>query len=345
MDYTTETVLFEKNSHVPVPPASLSKLMTAYMTFDALKDGILAFDDKLIVSEKAWRMGGSKMFVEVDKQVSVEDLLRGVIVQSGNDACIVLAEGIAGSEDNFADLMNEKAIELGLLDSVFQNSTGWPHPEHQMSAFDIAILTHRIVRDFPDFFPLFAEKEFTYNEIRQANRNPLLYKDTGVDGMKTGHTREAGYGLAATALRKDRRLIAVVTGFDSASQRASEVERLLNFGFRQFSNYELFLEGEVVVNGDVWLGKTAKIGFVLENDLTIALARKTRDKLKVSVIYDSPVPAPIAAGMEIAKLVVEAPGFETMELPLKAQKSVELAGPLRRLSGALSYMIFGAQDD
>ena len=345
MDYATGTVLFEKNSHVPAPPASLSKLMTAYMTFDALKDGILAFDDKLIVSEKAWRMGGSKMFVEVDKQVSVEDLLRGVIVQSGNDACIVLAEGIAGSEDNFADLMNEKAMELGLLDSIFQNSTGWPHPEHQMSAFDIAILTDRIVRDFPDFFPLFAEKEFTYNEIRQANRNPLLYKDTGVDGMKTGHTREAGYGLATTALRNDRRLIAVVTGFDSASQRASEAERLLNYGFRQFSNYELFLEGEVVINGDVWLGKTSKIGFVLENDLTIVLARSTRDKLKVSVIYDSPIPAPISAGMQVAKLVVEAPGFETMEIPLKAQNSVELAGPIRRLSGALSYMIFGAADD
>ena len=345
MDYTTGTVLFEKNSHVPAPPASLSKLMTAYMAFDALKDGILAFDDKLIVSEKAWRMGGSKMFVEVDKQVSVEDLLRGVIVQSGNDACIVLAEGIAGSEDNFADLMNEKAIELGLLDSVFQNSTGWPHPQHQMSAYDIAILTHRIVRDFPKFFPLFAEKEFTYNEIRQANRNPLLYKDTGVDGMKTGHTREAGYGLAATALRNDRRLIAVVTGFDSASQRASEVERLLNFGFRQFSNYELFLEGEVVLNGDVWLGETSKIGLVLESDLTITLARNTRDKLKVSVIYDSPIPAPISAGMQVAKLVVEAPGFETMEMPLKAQKSVERAGLIRRFKGALSYMIFGAADD
>ena len=232
MDYTTGTELFEKNSRVPVPPASLSKLMTSYMVFDALRIGILTLDDLLTVSEKAWRMGGSKMFVEVDKQVSVEDLLRGVIVQSGNDACIVLAEAIGGDEATFSDLMNENASELGLLDSVFQNSTGWPHPEHKMSAADIAMITQKIVKDFPDYFPLFAEKEFTYNEIRQANRNPLLYKDIGVDGMKTGHTREAGYGLAATALRNDRRLIAVVTGLESPSQRASEVERLLNFGFR-----------------------------------------------------------------------------------------------------------------
>ena len=345
MDYTTGTVLFEKNSRVPVPPASLSKLMTSYMVFDALKIGILTLDDLLTVSEKAWRMGGSKMFVEVDKEVSVEDLLRGVIVQSGNDACIVLAEAIGGDEATFSDLMNEKASELGLLDSVFQNSTGWPHPEHKMSAADIAMITQNIVRDFPDYFPLFAEKEFTYNEIRQANRNPLLYKDIGVDGMKTGHTREAGYGLAATARRNDRRLIAVVTGLESPSQRASEVERLLNFGFRQFANYNLFSAGEVVINGDVWLGKMPKIGLVIEDDLTVSLHRNSRDKLRVTVKYDSPIPAPIAAGMELGSVFVEAPGFKTIELPLVAQEEVTLAGPIGRLKGAVSYMVFGAPNE
>ena len=227
IDYTTGAVLFEKNSHIPVPPASLSKLMTSYMAFDAIKNEILMIDDLLTVSEKAWRMGGSKMFVEVGKQVSVEDLLRGVIIQSGNDACIVLAEAIGGDESTFSDLMNEKSIELGLTDSIFRNSTGWPHPEHKMSAADIAIITHSIIKDFPAFFPLFAEKDLTYNDIRQGNRNPLLYRDLGVDGMKTGHTREAGYGLAVTAIRNERRLIAVVTGLESASQRASEMERLL----------------------------------------------------------------------------------------------------------------------
>jgi len=345
MDYTTGTVLFEKNSRVPVPPASLSKLMTSYMVFDALRIGIIALDDLLTVSEKAWRMGGSKMFVEVDKQVSVEDLLRGVIVQSGNDACIVLAEAIGGDEATFADLMNEKAFEVGLLDSVFQNSTGWPHSDHKMSAADIGIITQKIVRDFPDYFPFFAEKEFTYNEIRQANRNPLLYKDIGVDGMKTGHTREAGYGLAATALRNDRRLIAVVTGLESPAQRASEVERLLNFGFRQFANYHLFSAGEVVTNGDVWLGKVPKIGLVIEDDLTISLYRNSRDKLRVTVKYDSPIPAPIARGAELGSLFVEAPGFEPIELPLVAQEAVIRSGPIGRLTGAVSYMVFGAPNE
>tara|TARA_Y100000588_G_C14212790_1_gene907420 strand:+ start:280 stop:1317 length:1038 start_codon:yes stop_codon:yes gene_type:complete len=345
MDYTTGAVLFEKNSRVPVPPASLSKLMTSYMVFDALRLGIITLDDLLTVSEKAWRMGGSKMFVEVDKQVSVHDLLRGVIVQSGNDACIVLAEAIGGDEASFADLMNEKASDIGMLDSLFQNSTGWPHPEHKMSAADIALITQKIVEDFPDYFPLFAEKEFTYNEIRQANRNPLLYKDIGVDGMKTGHTREAGYGLAATALRNDRRLIAVVTGLDSPSQRASEVERLLNYGFRQFENYNLFSAGEVVLNGDVWLGKLPKVSLVIENELIISLQRNLRDKLRVTVQYDSPIPAPVSAGMELGKLFVEAPDFKTIEIPLVAQESVMLAGPIGRLKGAINYMVFGAPND
>ena len=332
IDYTTGAVLFEKNSHIPVPPASLSKLMTSYMAFDAIKNEILMIDDLLTVSEKAWRMGGSKMFVEVGKQVSVEDLLRGVIIQSGNDACIVLAEAIGGDESTFSDLMNEKSIELGLTDSIFRNSTGWPHPEHKMSAADIAIITHSIIKDFPAFFPLFAEKDFTYNDIRQGNRNPLLYRDLGVDGMKTGHTREAGYGLAVTAIRNERRLIAVVTGF-------------LNYGFRQFNNYELFKAGEVIMNGDVWLGRSPKVGLSIKNNLIISLARNTRDKLKVSVVYDSPIAAPIRSGMDIAKLLVEAPGFETMEIPLVANESIALSGPFSRLSGALKYMIFGASSD
>ena len=269
MDYTTGTILFEKESNVPVPPASLSKLMTSYMVFDALRSGVLTLEDTLTVSEEAWLMGGSKMFVEVDKQVSVPDLLRGIIVQSGNDACIVLAEGIASSEEGFSQAMNEKALEIGLLNSTFRNSTGWPHVEHKMSAADIALLTRRIIMDFPEYFPMFAEKEFTYNEIRQGNRNPLLYKDIGVDGMKTGHTREAGYGLAATALRNERRLITVVTGLDTASKRASETERLLNYGFRQFNNYELFAPGETVVKGDVWLGRKPKIELIIEEGLTV----------------------------------------------------------------------------
>ncbi|HIA22397.1 MAG: D-alanyl-D-alanine carboxypeptidase DacC [Alphaproteobacteria bacterium MarineAlpha9_Bin5] len=341
IDSATGTVLLEKDSDVPAPPASLSKLMTSYMVFEEIKMGGLALDDMLLVSEKAWRMGGSKMFVEVGDKVSVEDLLRGVVVQSGNDACIVLAETIAGSEAAFSDLMTDRAHEMGMSNSTFTNSTGWPDPEHRMSPRDIAFLTQRIVIDFPEFFPYFAEKEFTYNGIRQGNRNPLLYKNIGADGMKTGYTKESGYSLAATALRNDRRLILVLTGLDSARQRAIEGERLLDYGFRKFNNYELFTSGETVESADVWLGDFSQVPLVIEDTLTVTLPRDSRDKLQVSVVFESPIPAPVKAGEIIATLLVETPDTKSIELPLIAGKAVPRAGPFRRISGALSYMLFG----
>ena len=341
IDSGTGTVLLEKDSDVPVPPASLSKLMTSYMVFEEIKRGSLALDDMLPVSEKAWRMGGSKMFVEVGDKVSVEDLLRGVVVQSGNDACIVLAETIAGSEAAFSDLMTDRAHEMGMSNSTFRNSTGWPDPEHRMSPRDIAFLAQRIIIDFPEFFPFFAEKEFTYNGIRQGNRNPLLYKNIGADGMKTGHTKDSGYSLAATALRNDRRLILVLTGLDSAQQRATEGERLFDYGFRKFNNYELFTNGETVESADVWLGDFPQVPLVIEDTLTVTLPRDTRDKLQVSVLFESPIPAPIRAGERIATLLVETPNTKSIKLPLIAGKTIPRVGPFRRISGALSYMLFG----
>ena len=345
IDHQTGTILLEKDSDIPVPPASLSKLMTSYMVFQEIKNGGLALEDLVPVSEKAWRMGGSKMFVEVGDQVSVEDLLRGVIVQSGNDACIVLAETISGSEAAFSELMTDKASRLGLSNSTFKNATGWPDPEHKMSVRDVALLTQSIVTSFPEFLPLFAEKEFTYNGIRQGNRNPLLYKNIGVDGMKTGHTKEAGYSLAATATRNGRRLILALTGLDTAQQRAVEGERLFDYGFRKFSNYTLFKDGETVDTADLWLGDLPRVPLIIENALEVTLPRDSRAKLEVSVVFESPIPAPVKIGDVIATLRVEAPETELIELPLLAGKSISRAGPFRRIRGALSYMLFGPPEE
>lgn len=345
MDHQTGTILLEKDSDIPVPPASLSKLMTSYMVFQEIKNGGLALEDLVPVSEKAWRMGGSKMFVEVGDQVSVEDLLRGVIVQSGNDACIVLAETISGSEAAFSDLMTDKAGKLGLSNSTFRNATGWPDPEHKMSVRDVALLTQSIVTSFPEFLPLFSEKEFTYNGIRQGNRNPLLYKNIGVDGMKTGHTKEAGYSLAATATRNGRRLILVLTGLDTAQQRAVEGERLFDYGFRKFNNYTLFKDGETVDTADLWLGDLPRVPLIIEDALTVTLPRDRRDELEVSVVFESPIPAPVKIGDLVAKIRVEIPGTEPIELPLLAGKSISRAGPFRRISGALSYLLFGPPEE
>ena len=345
MDHQTGTILLEKDSDIPVPPASLSKLMTSYMVFQEIKNGGLALEDLVPVSEKAWRMGGSKMFVEVGDQVSVEDLLRGVIVQSGNDACIVLAETISGSEAAFSDLMTDKAGKLGLSNSTFRNATGWPDPEHKMSVRDVALLTQSIVTSSPEFLPLFSEKEFTYNGIRQGNRNPLLYKNIGVDGMKTGHTKEAGYSLAATATRNGRRLILVLTGLDTAQQRAVEGERLFDYGFRKFNNYTLFKDGETVDTADLWLGDLPRVPLIIEDALTVTLPRDRRDELEVSVVFESPIPAPVKIGDLVSKIRVEIPGTEPIELPLLAGKSISRAGPFRRISGALSYLLFGPPEE
>jgi D-alanyl-D-alanine carboxypeptidase (penicillin-binding protein 5/6) len=342
IDVTTDTVLFEKRAREPMPPASMLKLMTAYITFSRLKDGTLSLDDTLPVSEKAWRMGGSKMFVKVNTRVSIGNLLRGIIVQSGNDACIVIAEGLAGSESAFAEEMTERGRELGLEDSVFMNATGWPDPDQRMTARDVATLSKRLILDFPDYYQIFKEKNFTYNNIRQGNRNPLLYKNVGADGLKTGHTRESGFGLAASTVRNGRRLILVVNGLTSVNKRAREAERLLDWGYRNFNNYPLFAAGDTVEEIDVWLGETPKVPLVVERDLTVTLARKSRREMTVKVVYDGPPPAPIAAGTEVAKLVISAPDSETVEVPLLAGRDVKRLGVVGRLGAALSHLLWGA---
>ncbi len=342
VDDTTGAVLFEKNAYEPMPPASMSKLMTVYLLFERLALGSIKLDDTFPVSEKAWRMGGSKMFVRVGTNVTVEDLLRGIIVQSGNDACIVVAEGLAGTEEAFAVEMNKKARELGLTGSNFVNSTGWPDPEQVMTAADLALLARRIIRDFPQYYGYFKEKNFTYNKIRQGNRNPLLYRNIGADGLKTGHTEASGYGLTASAKRGDRRLVLVVNGLESVNQRAREAERLLAWGFREFDNYALFKAGDRVDEAEVWLGDAPTVPLVASRDIVVTLARKARRAMTVKVVYDGPIAAPIAKGAEIAKLIVTAPDVEPVEVPLLAGAQIGQLGLFGRLMAALGHLVWGA---
>ena len=347
LDMATEAVLFEKDSESLMPPASMSKMMTAHMVFERLRDGRLSLDDTFPVSRNAWRKGGAKsgsstMFLEPGKRVKVEDLLRGIIVQSGGDACIVVAEGLSSSEEAFAAEMTLRGRELGLLDTTFTNATGWPDPDHLTTARDLARLAKLTIQEFPEFYRLYSEKSFTYNGIRQGNRNPLLYKNMGADGLKTGHTKAAGYGLTATAVRGDRRLILVVNGLPSVKARSREAERLMEWGFREFNNYALFQGGEVVAEAEVWLGQEAMVPLVVDKALLITLPRKARRQMKVAVTYDGPIPAPIAKGDKMAKLVVTAPNIDPIEIPLHAGADVLRLGFLGRFAAALKYIILGA---
>ncbi|WP_430398418.1 D-alanyl-D-alanine carboxypeptidase family protein [Ferrovibrio sp.] len=349
IDAESGAVIFEKGSEERMPPSSMSKLMTAYMVFEQLANGKLRMDDVFPVSEKAWRMQGSKMFVHVGDRVRVEDLLRGVIIQSGNDACIVLAEGIAGSEERFAEMMNEKAKQIGLHNSVFRNASGWPDPEHVMTARDLATLAQQIINRFPQYYHFYSEKDFTYGidpiskrPIKQGNRNPLLYKEIGADGLKTGHTEAAGYGLTASAKRGDRRLILVVNGLKSMNERSREAERLLEIGFREYDTYKLFTAGSTVEEADVWLGEQAKVPLVIKDSLAVTMARRSRTGMKVVVRYENPIAAPIVQGAPLGTLLITAPEMQPIEVPLLAGASVPQLGLGGRISAALSHLLWGA---
>ena len=342
LDNRTGAVLFEKNADERVPPASMSKLMTAYLVFDQLKSGRLKLDEQILVSERAWKMGGSQMFVEVGERVKVEDLIRGVIIQSGNDACVTLAEAIAGSEEAFAQMMTEKAVELGLTGSTFANATGLDAPNHLMTVRDLAILARRIIQDFPEYFKYYGETEFEYAGIKQPNRNPLLQAGVpGVDGMKTGFTNDSGYGLVATAQRDDRRIIAVLSGLESAAQRRTEGAKLIEYGFREFQEYRLFEPGVPVIDTGVWQGVAPTVAVVVPELVAVTLSREARKDLVVKLSYLSPVPAPIVAGERIGQAEVSAPGLAPITAPLLAAGDVPRAGPLARITSNLGYLIWG----
>jgi D-alanyl-D-alanine carboxypeptidase (penicillin-binding protein 5/6) len=339
VDVATGTILLDKDADSRMPPSSMSKLMTAYVVFDQMKQGKLSLTDELPVSEGAWRKGGSKMFVQIGSRVKVEDLIRGMIIQSGNDACIVLAEGIAGSEDAFATLMNKTGQEFGLTGTHFSNSTGWPDANHYMTARDIVTVARRLIRDFPEHMHFYSELEFVYNGIKQGNRNPLLYKNIGADGMKTGHTEEAGYGLAASVRRDGRHILMVINGLKTMKSRAQESERLIEWSFREFANYALVKAGDKVEDADVWLGAQAKVPLVTARDAFATLPRRSRKDMKVTVIYDGPLKAPVTQGQEVGKLVITAPEVATQEIPLLAGASVERLGVFGRMASAMGYLV------
>ena len=341
LDMETGSVLLAKEADSPMPTSSMSKIMTIYMLFEALEDGRLSLDQMLPVSEYAWRKGGSKMFVEVGTEVMVEDLIRGIVVQSGNDASIVVAEALGGSEEGFAQAMTERARRLGMENTNFTNATGWPDPNHFSTARDLAILSQHLITDFPQYYHYFSETEFTFSEIRQGNRNPLLYRNMGADGLKTGHTEDAGYGLAASAVQNDRRLVLVVNGLGSVNARADESARLLSWGFREFDNVALFDSGETVETAEVWLGQAETVPLVLGDDLTITLRRSLRSDLSVVAQIEEPVRAPIATGDRLGKLIVTAPGSPAMELPLLAGADVAEKGFFARAAANAGQLLFG----
>ena len=348
-DFTTGMVLFEKNADERMPPSSMSKIMTAYVVFQALKKGDLKLDDQLVVSERAWRIQGSKMFVPLGERVKVEDLLRGMIIQSGNDACIVLAEGLAGSEEAFAERMNVVARDIGLTASNFRNASGWPDPQHYTTARDLMILARRLIMDFPELYKFYAEKDFTYGKdekgvpIKQGNRNPLLYKNTGADGIKTGHTEEAGYGLTASAVREGRRVITVMNGWASMKIRAEESERLMDWAFREFGTYTVFKAGQPVDKADVWLGEQQQVALVVGEDAAITMPRRLRPQLEAKVVFDAPLPAPVTKGQRVGSVVISAPERTPVEVPLLADADVPRLGFTGRIAATLSHYVFGAK--
>lgn len=339
LDYDTGTVLFEKNADTRTPTASMSKVMTVYAVFDAIKKGKLSMDQALPVSERAWRMQGSKMFIDVGKTVKVSDLLNGVIVQSGNDASVALAEGVAGSEEAFADLLNIKAKELGMTNSNFANSSGWPDPNHYSTARDLAILGRALIRDFPEYYQLYSQIDYTYNNIKQGNRNPLLYKNIGADGIKTGHTEEAGYGLIGSGVYQGRRVVMVVTGLKDMNERADESTRLLEWGMKNFVNKTYFKAGQTLETVPVVMGEKPQVAMVIQDDITFTMPRALADNVKANIRYMEPLEAPVKKGDKIGTLELTIEGREPLTAPLYAAEDVNRLGLLAGTLTKFGFML------
>lgn len=316
-------VLLEKNADMQVEPASLAKMMTLYLLFERLKSGEISLEQEMSISERAWRKGGSKMFLEVGKTAAVKDLILGITVASGNDACIVVAENVAGSEEGFVDMMNDKAKKLGMTGTKFTNASGWPDPDQRTTARDMYTLSSRLMADFPEYYSNFSQTSFTYNGIRQFNRNRLLERNLGVDGMKTGHVESAGFHLAAAALRKDIRLISVVIGANSMSAREEETLKGLSWVYSQYNIRTVLRQGEEVASGKVFLGQQATVPLVAGENLELLLGNSERQQVKAEAVFSEPLEAPIAKGQEIGKIVVTAPGYENeITVPLLAGADV-----------------------
>lgn len=336
-DVTTDTVLLEKNADIPLPPASMSKLMTLNMLFEALRDGRVTLDTRFSVSSRAKAMGGSTMFLNETDRPSVEELIKGIIVQSGNDACVVVAEALAGSEEAFANLMTERARALGMTQSTFANASGWPDPRHRMSMHDLGLLAVRLLTEFPEYYHYFALETFEFDGRAPANvnnRNPLLGLGLGVDGLKTGHTSEAGYGLAGAALQGDRRIAFVYSGLDSEAARRQEGESIVNWAFRQFLKKTVARAGDPIVEAPVFLGAQETVPLTIDQDISLLVPAVVREGLTAEAVFDGPLEAPVAAGQTVGELIVDVPELGEHRVPLVAAADVAKGGFRVRLEAA-----------
>lgn len=340
-DMTTDTVLLEKNAHEKLPPASMSKLMTINMLFEALRDERVSLDEQFAVSSRAKAMGGSTMFLNETDRPTVEELIKGIVVLSGNDACVVVAEGLAGSEEDFARKMNERAKSLGLNDSTFANSSGWPHPNQRMSMHDLGRIAERLIDEFPEYYGYFALTEYAHDgraPDNRFNRNPLLHLGIGADGLKTGHTQEAGYGLVGSAVQDGRRIVFAITGLTSERERTEEAERVVNWAFREFVQKTVAEKGTRIAEADVWLGEATRVGLVVGEDLSLLLPSLAQERLKANVVYSGPIEAPIAEGQKLAEMQIEIPGIPVLTVPLVAEQAVPKGGFTSRLRTAFGIL-------
>lgn len=335
MDPKSGRIIMEQNSNERLPPASLTKMMTAYIVERELDEGRIRMSDQVPISVKAWKTEGSRTFVKEGTRATVEDLLKGVIIQSGNDASVALAEFIAGSESAFVDIMNQQAQLLGMKDTNFENATGLPSPDHFSTAYDLAVLARAIINDYPENYPIYAEKHFTYNNIRQPNRNSLLWRDESVDGLKTGHTEEAGYCLVASAKRNDTRFIATVMGTSSTQARSQEIQKMLNYGFRYYESERLFSAGQELVEAKVWGGESGELSVGVLEDAYVTIPRGSRDSLESSVDLDSVIKAPVQAGDELGRVKVSLNGDVLVDQPVVALAEVPEGGIFKRIWDAI----------
>ena len=345
MDFDTNEILFEKNSNIKTPPASMTKIMTVYAAFDRLKNTDLSIENECVVSAKAYKMGGSRTFLEIDDKVSIDELLKGIIIQSGNDASVALAECLAGTEDDFAKLMNVYAKRIGMRNTNFLNSSGWPEDNHYSTVYDLALLSNSLINEFPDLYLYFSDKEFTYNDIKQPNRNKLLSSVQGADGLKTGFTRASGWGIAATAKRDDRRITAVINGTNSSRSRLNEASNLINWAFSQTSQKLLVDENQVIVEADVWLGNKPRVNLVSAKKIVSTLSFDQIQLIKSSLEYKRPIEAPIKKGEVYGKLLIDIEGKPNIEVELIAQENVGTVNPISKVFAAMKYLIFGTSLD
>ena len=345
MDFDTNEILFEKNSNSKTPPASMTKIMTVYAAFDRLKNTDLSINNECTVSAKAYKMGGSRTFLEIDDKVSIDDLLKGIIIQSGNDASVALAECLAGTEEDFAKLMNVYAKRLGMNNTNFINSSGWPEDDHYSTVYDLAILSNAVIREFPNLYLYFADEEFTYNDIKQPNRNKLLSSVQGADGLKTGFTKASGWGIAATAKREDRRITVVINGTNSSRSRMNESANLINWAFSQTSQKELVREGQVIAQVDVWLGNKPRVNLISSRKIVSTLSFDQLQLIKSSIQYKKPLDAPILKGNSYGKLLISIEGKPNIEIDLVAEDDVGTINPILKIFAALKYLVFGSTLD